>query len=243
MRNRHTILNAAVLLVGAMLVALVPIAAGKELSAAQTSAALRPSIERIVEGRFRIGRIILDKTSQTLTMPGRVNMQQGMIELVACSWEGKLHESLFLAPVEPYHLQLALLLLGLNHKGGVRFQGDTTPPEGDRVLIFVEKDGKRWRVEDWIWDLQRKAPMQRTEWVFTGSRFVSEGGGQSNVFAATVTRTLITTYRDPYTILDNPLPTGTDDEVYEVNSKVTPPVGTSVTLVIEPSKARPIKRR
>jgi len=230
MSNRHNILSAGTLLVAAML-----LAAEARVWAVQTSGSLRPSIERIAEGRFRVGRIILDKTSQTLVMPGRVNMQQGMIELVACSWEGKLHESLFLVPVEPYHLQLALLLLGLNHKGGVRFQGDATPPEGDRVLISVEKDGKRWRVEDWIWDVQRKAPMEHTDWVFTGSKFISEDGGQTSVFAAEVTRTLITTYRDPYTILDNPLPTGTDDEVYEVNSKVTPPVGTTVTLVIQPS--------
>lgn len=188
-------------------------------------------ISKIGPGLFRVGAIDLDvnKTSPTLRMPAQVNMQEGMIELLACSSEGKLHESLFLAHVEPYHLHLALLLMGLKPKGGVRYQGDTKQPQGDKVVIYVEKNGRR-RVEDYIWDRVREAPMERTGWVFTGSRMV-EGG-----YGAQLTRTLITTYRDPYAILDNPLPSGADDTVYEVNHRVTPPVGTTVTLVIQPLK-------
>ena len=212
-------------------VALVVVCAGavaEDSDQPRAASTSRSEIERIGEGRFRIGNIILDKTSQTLSLPVEVNMQEGIIELVACSSGGKLHESIFEADVEPVHFNLALLLLGLKPKGGVQFQGDATTPQGDRVLIFVEKDGQRRRVEDYVWDLQRKAPMERTGWVFAGSKFVE---GQ---FGAQLTRTLITTYHDPYTVLDNPLATGGDDEVYEVNSKVTPPVGTTVTLVIEP---------
>lgn len=200
-------------------------------SVPETPAPQKPDIERIGKGLFRIGNILLNKTSQTVRVPAEVNMHKGMIELVACSSGGKLHESLFLAHVEPYHFQIALLLLGLKPKGGIRFQGDPRTPRGDQVVIYVEKDGKMRRVEDYIWDIPRKAPMERTGWVFTGSRFVD---GQ---FAAQMTRTLITTYHDPYTILDNPLPTGADDTVYEVNSRVTPPVGTTVTLVIVPAKS------
>ncbi|KPL12060.1 hypothetical protein AMJ85_02150 [candidate division BRC1 bacterium SM23_51] len=213
------------------LVAVSSGAASENGALPQTDSSPHREIERIGEGRFRIGNIVLDKTSQTLRLPAQVNMQKGIIELVACSSGGKLHESLFLAHVEPYHLHLALLLLGLNHKGGVRFQGDGTQPEGDRVVIFVERDGRRQRVERYIWDIPRKATMEPTGWVFTGSKFVD---GQ---FGAQLTRTLITTYRDPYTILDNPLPTGADDTVYEVNSQVTPSVGTTVTLVIRPQKS------
>jgi hypothetical protein len=189
--------------------------------------------ERIGPGRLRIGHIILDKsatTTPTITMPARVNMQKGLIELVACSNGGKVWESIFVADVEPRDLNLALLLLGLNFKGGVKFQGDATLPEGDKVIVFVEKDGKRRRVEDYVWDVPRKAPMERAGWVFSGSKFIN---GQ---FGAQVTRTLIATQHDPYTILDNPMPTGADSSEFEVNSQVTPPVGTTVTLVIQPAK-------
>jgi len=199
----------------------------QSIQAPQSASMPLSQIERIGEGRFRIGRIVLDKTSQTLHLPACVNMQDGMIELVACANGGKLHESIFRVPIEPRDLQLGLLLLGLKHKGGVRFQGDSTLPEGDQVLIFVEKDGQRRRVEDYVWDRKRLAPMERTGWVFSGSKFLN------GEFGAQLTRTLITTQHDPYTILDNPLPTGVDSDQYEVNGKVTPPVGTSVTLVIQ----------
>jgi len=219
--------------VGLCLVVFASAGWGGEVQVPQSAGAKKPRIERVGPGKFRIGDVILDKTSQTIRLPAEVSMQKGMIELVAAASGGKLYESLFFAKVEPYDLQLALLLLGLKPGGGVRFQGDATQPKGDKVLIFVEKDGKKRRVEDYIWDIPRKAPMQRTGWVFAGSKFVN------GEFGAQLTRTLITTYHDPYTILDNPLPTGADDTVYEVNSKVTPPVGTTVTLVITPLK--PVK--
>jgi hypothetical protein len=76
--------------------------------------------------------------------------------------------------------------------------------------------------------------MEHTGWVFSGSKILDDGR-----FAAQVTRTLITTYHDPYTILDNPLPTGADDTLYYVHTEVTPSVGTTVTLVMKPLKKKP----
>ncbi len=206
-------------------------ASGSETPMPDAAAPSRAPIEKIAEGKFRIGNAILEKTSATLRIPARVNMNKGMIELVACASGGKLHESIFLAHIEPYHLHLALLLMGLKPKGGVQFQGDATTPEGDRVVVFVEYQNTRRRVEDYIWDLQAKQPMERTEWVFAGSKFIN------GEYGAQLTRTLMTTYHDPYTIIDNPLPTGADDEVYEVNTRLVPPVGTTVTLVIQPARA------
>jgi len=215
---------------GVLVLAGAAFLAAGEVERQPEPATARTPIERLGPGRFRVGNILLDtdKTSPTLRLPAQVNMQQGMIELLACSSGGKLHESLFLADAEPYHLHLALLLMNLKPKGGVRHQGDTIVPQGDQVVIYVEKDGRR-RVEDYVWDRPRNAPMERTGWVFAGSRMI-EGAG----YGADLTRTLIATYRDPYAVLDNPLPTGADDTVYEVNHRVTPAVGTTVTLVIQP---------
>lgn len=227
-------------LLAAAAVAAISAAAGERIATGPSVAGMR-DVEKIGPGLFRVGKIVTELTSQTLRIPARVNMQQGLIELVACSSGGKLHESLFEADCEPVHLQTALLLLGLNHKGGVRFQGDASDPRGDKVLIWVERNGERRRVEEYIWDEPRKTTMERTPWVFTGSKFVEDPTTGRQEFGAQVTRTLITTYRDPYTILDNPLPSGADDTVYYVNPKTTPAVGTSVTLVIRPEKAVKVK--
>jgi hypothetical protein len=75
--------------------------------------------------------------------------------------------------------------------------------------------------------------MQLTDWVFSGSRM------KDGRFMADIGKSLITTYHDPDSILDNPLPTGGDDETYRVNDKLVPQKGTPVTLTIKPVKPAP----
>jgi hypothetical protein len=80
--------------------------------------------------------------------------------------------------------------------------------------------------------------MKHTTLVFSGSRFVN------GRFAAQEDGSLITTYHDPNTILDNPLETGGDDETYEANPVVTPPKDTPIKVTIRrvktPDKRIPI---
>ena len=159
-------------------------------------------------------------------------MQKGMIELLACAPGGKTHETVVVMDVVPYHLQVALILLGLNYVGGLAIQGDTLTPRGDslEVLITWNSNGRDTTVrgEDFAWDIPRKAPMQHTPWIFTGSKMMD------GKYMADVEKSLITTYHDPFTILDNPLSTGADDETYKVNENLVPPKGTAVTVTIKP---------
>ena len=50
------------------------------------------------------------------------------------------------------------------------------------------------------------------------------------MFMASIGQSYITTYHDPDTIIDNPLSTGGDDTLYEVNKDIVPPVGTPVIV-------------
>ena len=93
---------------------------------------------------------------------------------------------------------------------------------------------KRVRAEQMIFDSKREKPMQETDWIFTGS-LIHEGR-----FLAEIEESLIATYHDPAAIINNPLPEGGDDTVYDVNPKVVPKRGTSVVVTIkavEESKA------
>jgi hypothetical protein len=161
-------------------------------------------------------------------------MSAGLVELLACTKIGKVHESVLTMDVEPIHLQTALILLGLEFVGGLRYQGDPLTPKGDRVQIWVEwtvgGEVKRHRAEDLVYNRAKQASMEHTDWVFSGSRI------KSGVFMSQATGTLITTYHDPDTILDNPLPEGKDDTVYISNSQVVPPKGTEVKMIIMPAK-------
>ena len=164
-------------------------------------------------------------------------MSYGLIELLACTRIGKLHESALVMDVQPIHLQTALILLGLGCEGGLRYQGDPRTPKGDRVRIWVEWDTdagqpKRHRAEDLVFNRVAQRAMKHTDWVFSGSRVNKNG-----VFMAQAVGTLITTFHDPDAIIDNPLPEGADDTVYIVNTQIAPPKGTAIRMIITPAES------
>ena len=110
-------------------------------------------------------------------------------------------------------------------------QGDTNAPRGDSVYVFVswEENGKmvEHRAEELVWNAGNKKPMQNVAWIFAGSKIVN------GIFMAEQQRSLLTTYRDPFTILDNPLEGGSNDDLYVVNHSVIPTKGTQVHIRIQ----------
>ena len=191
-------------------------------------------VEKISEGVYRIGKVTVDQKKRELTMEGSVNMQEGLVEYLAVAEKGKLHEAVLIMNVEPLHLQLGLILLGLKYGRNLKYQGEPADPIGDPVNIFVEWGGegrkKRVRGEDLILNQQTEKSMSQTHWIFSGS-FEVEG-----IFAAQLERSLIATYHDPASIIDNPLPEGADDTILYVNKELVPPVGTAITMTIKAVK-------
>jgi len=192
--------------------------------------------ERISENLYRVGKVIVDLKARSVTCGGKVNMQRGLVEYLAVAAKGKLHESVLELDVQPLHLQLGVMMLGLEPQGGLRFQGDTQDPKGPPVELSVswEQAGKEVRVpaEQLLWDGEKKRTMEEKAWVFSGSQVSARG------FEADRTRSIIASYRDPAAIINNRLPAGADDTVYEANERVLPKVGTRVELVIRPAQER-----
>jgi hypothetical protein len=195
-----------------------------------------PLAEKISDGIYRMGNIMIDRNSHEVTMPGWVNMQRGPIEYLACGPGGKLHESLLVLDVDPFFVHAALLLLGLEAGGNLRYQGDSNMPEGDPVEVWVqwEESGetKRFRSEQLILNSRSGTQMESTNWIFTGS-VIHKGR-----YLAAVERSLIATYRDPIAIINNPLDLGRDDEAYTINADITPDIKTPIKLIINPVKAK-----
>jgi hypothetical protein len=193
-----------------------------------------PVIKKLGEGVFLVGNVTVNKPEEYVSVNGAINMDEGLVEYLACGPMGKLHESVLVLHAQPYHLQVALLLLGL--KPGVKHldrQGGAGVPDGDPVRIWVSwrtKDQKeiRKRAEDLIFNIKEKKAMQRTHWIYTGSEIIN------GRFIAQIEQSIIATYHDPYAMFDHPLATGTDDTLYYVNKQTVPPKGTPVTLFIEP---------
>ena len=106
-------------------------------------------------------------------MNGWVNMNDGLIEYLACSLGGKLHESALVLDVKPTVLQVALILLGLEAESDFQYQAGQSLPKGAPVELWVEwnQEGetKRVRAEDMVFDTRKNKPMEHTHWVFNGS--------------------------------------------------------------------------
>lgn len=203
----------------------------------QTLAA--PPLARIAPGVFEIGGVRILKKEDRVIFPATVNMEKGLLEYLIVGDVGKVHESLLRTKVEPYSLQIALLLLGLEGSTNpLSAQGEARTPEGDPVTIWVEvKTGgmpKKMRIEQWVQIQSKGESLEPMEWIFTGSVILD------GVFMAQAEKSIVAVFHDPVAMIDNSLPEGASDEVWFVNEKAVPPVGTEVSVIIqrEPKKQK-----
>ncbi len=210
---------------------LLLLGAGLPLQAQQsaTKPVRPPQVERITDKVFRVGAAVVDTQARTVTCKGAVNMDSGAIEYLAVAPHGKTHESLLRIDVRPLHLQVALLMLDLEPKNILKFQGDPAVPQGDPVEIRIRwRDGKgaeqTVRAEEWLQETPTRHSMPPNQWAFTGSRVLKEG------FEADLSKSLVAVYHDPAAILDNPLPGGAANS-YIVFAGRVPKPGTSVELI------------
>lgn len=185
---------------------------------------------------YQIGQAIVNMNSRELKVHGWINMSEGLVEYLAVSPRGKLHESILALDVEPMHFQVGLILLDLNFGRNIRYQGDPETPRGDSVEIYVEwqdqGDVKKYRAEELVFNKATDSTLAPGHWVFTGSTVIN------GIFMAEREGSLIATYHDPFTIIDNPSPAGGDDTILFANQKILPPPKTPVTVIIKPSPQR-----
>jgi len=175
-----------------------------------------------------------------LEISGWINMQKGLIEVFACAPEGKTHEALIVLDCLPSGAHAGLLALGLKAGTPVETgtEADYKAPAGDPVIVEVAwktatGEERRVRAEDLIWDESKKASMPHVAWLFTGSFTQSVTGDPKDAtYAADFVKSIITTYHDPSTVIENPLPDGRDDTLFYVHEERTPPVGTPVKVLL-----------
>ncbi|MFA7060976.1 MAG: YdjY domain-containing protein [Pedobacter sp.] len=194
--------------------------------------------ERIAPGQYRLGEISINKADKTISFPAIVNMDKGLLEYLLVRTGGKTHESLLRTSIEPYNLQVACLLLGMEGTNKpLAFQGSPDTPKGDPAEItlqFEGKDGKKLTVkpESWVSLVinEKKENVPPVHWVFSGS-VVNNG-----YFAAQVSGSIIAVFHDPDAMIDNASPGGESDKIWFVNENTVPPVGTPVTITIKAVK-------
>jgi hypothetical protein len=186
----------------------------------------------------------IDKAHRTVTFPAEINMTQGMLEYLIVADTGKTHESLLSTKLQPYDIQVAMLLLGVKPSG----KSDMEPPAqinraylatapaltGASVGLYLDwKDAggpHHARAEDMIWNLQQNAVMTEGPWTYNGSEMYD------GRFLAQIDGSVTALVRDSAALMNNPRPGNDDDQIWEVRSQIVPPEGTPVTVTIELEK-------
>ena len=164
------------------------------------------------QGNIELGLITIDPVKKELSFPTTLcNWNSEELEALICTASGRAHEALLVTDVDPYKLQLALILLGATNGG--RLAGGSLD-QGSLINIDIQsthkKDQPRLPIEAWLYNYQTNAQMKRMGWVFVGSSF------DKGLCLASAEGNLVNLWSQGNTILDNPEPTGNLDNFIRV---------------------------
>ena len=191
------------------------------------------SVKEISPGIFEIGKVRLDQKKRTVSFPAAINMTNGPIEYALVTAVGKLHESVLRTDIDAAHLHVAALLLGA--KGAQTNYTvayfDTNSIPGEKINLFASwKEGprdKKVRVEELVFNTQTKSPMVETNWVYNGSQI------HDGTFIAQRDGLIVSIISDPLALINNPRPGRENDEIWQVNTNLVPPISTKVEFSIQ----------
>jgi hypothetical protein len=199
-----------------------------------TNAPAKPVVKELSPGVFEVGPVKLDKQAKTISFPASVNMRDGIVEYWLVNTGGKVHESVLKTDVQPYHIHVAMLLLGAKGRPNLtskeRIEDKST--YGDTVALWVEwTDEKGMKVkkhaEELVNDVSRKALMSKGDWTYNGS-WIFNGA-----FVAQRELSIVANIHDHDALINNPRPKRDDDDNWTVETKALPPINTPVTVTIE----------
>lgn len=175
---------------------------------------------------LRIGAVELDRKSQTITLPAKLQMVDGTIEYFLVHSKGKTHESLFVTDVPPQDIHIACLLAGLS---------GNTPDKSGKIIVEVtwETNGPpRREPAEKLVAIAKDHPqgefggvLSPGPWDYVGSTVDAAG------FAATREGSIMSLITDSSALVCNPRPGRVDDTLHVPNTKSLPAPGYPVRIV------------
>jgi hypothetical protein len=219
-------------------------------STAPTNAAA-PPVKELAPGVYQIGKVRLERATRTIAFPVWLNMTNGPLEYLVVTKAGKTHESLLATDTEPYHIHVAMLLLGAKvpHNRATnapatgpasasslaQFRDKPLPGEAVSIEVTWKANGKelRKRIEELVLDTKAKTAMTRGDFTFTGS-LVWQGA-----YVAQQEGSILSLVTDPIAIFNNPRPGRDADDAWSVLTKESPPLDTPVTLTVKLAPTAP----
>ena len=205
--------------------------------------------------------VTINIEERSVDLESTVCLDEGLLELVACSKDTKEHESIVAIDAKPRHVHTALLLMGAKNgnpamqklvdKEGTRWVD--IPPRGGEVGVFLVIKGEEGEeierpisdfiapAEDPVADGEdgEKAKFPTSTFLFAGSRLHGEGEGPKT-YLSDLSGNVITlaTFGDEVLCLPGVHSHAKGSLMWQVDSKDLPAVGSKVTLRLRPQVKR-----
>jgi hypothetical protein len=238
MNFSRVLASLAVLGAGLQLCQAGPVSSGSRPTNAPSIDTQQPVFRSIGSGIYELGKVRIDKQHRSISFPAILNMTNALAEYLVVTKYGKTHESLLRTETEPYHIHVAMLLLGAKGAPTNAFPEDKSRPlPGDRVSIEISWDEhgvqKRFAAENWIWDVTAKSTMSTGDWVYIGSRI------EDGVFRAEQDGSIISLIEDPDALINNPRPGRDNDDNWRIKSEGLPKLDSAIEVKITLRTAMP----
>ncbi|TWU43747.1 hypothetical protein Q31b_12770 [Novipirellula aureliae] len=120
-------------------------------------------------------RLWVDRVKKRVYVDGYVAINRGPLEMFACPYGTKEHESVVATIARPSQVHAALLAVGAKSGTPVRFDPAFLPPTGQRIRVWVtwrdqEKKFHAVDAREWVRDADSGKSLE-PDWVFAGSGF------------------------------------------------------------------------
>jgi len=232
------------------------------LFAANSGVAGEPAPGKVAHKQVKLPGIVIDVEKQCVDLEATVCLNEGFLELIACTKGSKEHESIVAVSARPMHIHTALLLLGAsNGKPAMRKQIGTEdkrwvniPPQGDAIrafLLFQSPNGSvsEFPVSNFVKRADEQPGKQREKsdqqdtaafpgkFVFAGSHLRDTTKGPREYLADSSGNVIsVVTFGDELLCLPGIQSRANGALSWKVNAAHLPKTGTKVKLRLRPEK-------
>ncbi|MEM8944076.1 MAG: YdjY domain-containing protein [Planctomycetota bacterium] len=184
-------------------------------------------------------RVWIDPREKQVFVDGYVSLDEGLLEMFACTMGTKEHESVIAVYSSAKMVHTALLAVGAIPGHPVRWDPTYQPPAGMEIDIEIRwlDDRGKWKstaAQQWLRDVDTKQVLQHP-WVFAGSGFwTDEETGKQYYLAEEGSLICVSNFSSA--TLDIPVESSQANEglLFEANKDTVPAIGTPVRLVLTP---------
>jgi hypothetical protein len=203
------------------------------------------AVKKNADGTLDVGGVCVDIAKRQLSFPAHLNMNAGEIEYaIATERSEKKHETLFITSIDPDHIHLSALLLGLLERPLMLRYDKSWDRQMLEISIAWQKDGaeQKTAINDCILlgqvaenvglsSGQGQAPADATTlkgafWPYNGSYFSTKG------FVAHIDGLILAIQRDPSALVSPHFSIKSTFAFYP-NAALLPPQNTPVQVIFK----------